>query len=138
MAARDREIQASLSALTPAEQDRVLAYIRKMRDSRHEGVPGHELLRLAGIWTAEEAEQVRRTIDEECGGVDAEILERLATLSPGQQRKVLDHACQASGETPRGMSGEEWLRGIPTISEERARELREALQECRRVDLDGW
>ena len=138
MAAREREIHTSLSALTPAEQERVLAYIRDMRHSRHKGVPGHELLQFAGIWTKEEAEQIRRTIDKERGGADAEILERLATLSPAQQREMLGHARKASSETPRGTSGEEWLRGIPTISEEHARELREALQECRRIDLDGW
>jgi hypothetical protein len=60
MAAREREIQARLAALTPAEQDRVLAYLREAGGERF-GVPGSDLLRFAGIWTAEEAEEIRRT-----------------------------------------------------------------------------
>ena len=34
------------------------------------GVPGRDLLRFAGIWTAEEADEVRRAIEEECEKVD--------------------------------------------------------------------
>ena len=72
MAAREREIQARLSALTPAEQDRVLEYIREVGGERREGIPGRDLLHFAGIWTPEEAEEIRRTIEEGCEGVDAD------------------------------------------------------------------
>lgn len=66
MAAREQEIQERLAALTPAEQERVLKYLRGLSGEPPRGVPGRELLRFAGIWTREEADEVRRVIEEEC------------------------------------------------------------------------
>jgi hypothetical protein len=66
-----------------------------------------------------------------------EINERVAALTPDQQRQVLDYIRELV-EGPRPMSGEEWLEGIPLISQEFANDLREALAECRRVDPRGW
>jgi hypothetical protein len=70
--------------------------------------------------------------------VGSEIRERVAALTPAQQHQVLEYIGEVTGEPQRAMSGEEWLRGIPRISEETARELREALEECRRIDPSGW
>ena len=70
--------------------------------------------------------------------VERELQDRVAVLTPAQRRQVLEYVRQLNGEGPRGVTGEEWLRGIPRISEEFARELREALAECRRVDPNGW
>ena len=65
--------------------------------------------------------------------VDQELQERVAALTPAQREKVLDYIRELNGEGPRGMSGEEWLRGTPRISPEFAQELREAIAECRQV-----
>lgn len=70
--------------------------------------------------------------------VERELQERIAALSPAKQRQVLDYLRELNGEAPRGVSGKEWLQGIPRISEEFAQELRDALAECRRVDPNGW
>lgn len=67
MAAREKEIQERMAALTPDEQERVLG------DTSGEplrGEPGHNLLRFAGIWTDEEADQVSRAIEEGCETID--------------------------------------------------------------------
>ena len=69
--------------------------------------------------------------------VEGEINERVAALTPDQQREVLGYIRELV-EGRRPMSGEEWLEGIPLISEELANDLREALAECRRVDPRGW
>lgn len=65
--------------------------------------------------------------------VGQELRERIAALTPEQKGKVLDFIRELNGERPRGMTGKEWLEGIPRISEEFANELRAALAECRRV-----
>ena len=70
MAAREREIQERLAALTPAEQERVLGYIREISGEPLRGEPGRNLLRFAGIWTDEEAEEISRAIEEGCEKVD--------------------------------------------------------------------
>ncbi len=70
MAAREKEIQERLAALTPAEQERVLGYIRQLSGEPPRGEPGRNLLRFAGIWTEEEADEISRAIEEGCEKVD--------------------------------------------------------------------
>jgi len=70
MAAREKEIHERLAALTPAEQDRVLGYIREINAEPPALKPGSDLLRFAGIWTEEEAEEISKAIEEGCEKVD--------------------------------------------------------------------
>jgi hypothetical protein len=65
--------------------------------------------------------------------MEREIQERVAALAPSEQRTVLEYVRNLAP-----MTGEEWLQGMPIISEEFAQELRDALAECRRVDPRGW
>lgn len=66
----EKEIQARLSALTPADQERVLEYIREISGEPRELKPGSDLLQFAGIWTEEEADKVSRATGGGCGRVD--------------------------------------------------------------------
>ncbi|HEX8213341.1 MAG TPA: hypothetical protein VF584_24415 [Longimicrobium sp.] len=70
MKTQEKEIHERLAALTPADQDRVLGYIRQISGEPLRGEPGHNLLRFAGIWTDEEADAVSRAIEEGCETVD--------------------------------------------------------------------
>jgi len=72
MAAREKEIQERLAALTPDEQERVLGYIREISGKPRELKPGSDLLRFAGIWTEEEADEISKAIEEGCERVDLE------------------------------------------------------------------
>jgi hypothetical protein len=65
-----QEIVEELDKLTPELQLQVLTFVRKLRLSSAEGVPGKELLRFAGILTPEEAELMERAIEEGCERVD--------------------------------------------------------------------
>jgi len=64
MAARERELHERLASLTAAEQERVLGYIRRISGEPPRGEPGRNLLRFAGIWTEEEADEISRAIEE--------------------------------------------------------------------------
>lgn len=61
-----QEIVEELDKLTPELQLQVLTFVRKLRLSPAEGVPGKELLRFAGILTPEEAGLMERAIGEGC------------------------------------------------------------------------
>lgn len=63
-----------------------------------------------------------------------EIVKRLKSLSPGQQRQVLDYILELSGETPKGISGKELLRLVGTISKEDLEIMKQAIEEgCEQV-----
>ncbi|HEX8831106.1 MAG TPA: hypothetical protein VF705_08085 [Longimicrobium sp.] len=70
--------------------------------------------------------------------LEGEITERISLLTPGQQRQVLNHIRRLLGEPIQGMSGKEFVENLPRITEEEARNMREALAECRRVDYSAW
>ncbi|HEX8455058.1 MAG TPA: hypothetical protein VF647_23470 [Longimicrobium sp.] len=70
MTTQEKEIHERLAALTPAEQDRVLGYIRQISGEPIGLKPGSDLLRFAGIWTDEEADEISRAIEEGCERVD--------------------------------------------------------------------
>jgi hypothetical protein len=70
--------------------------------------------------------------------LEREIQERVSSLTPGQQRQVLNHIRRLLGEPIQGMSGKEFVKNLPQFTEEEAREMREALADCRRVDPSGW
>jgi len=65
-----QEIVEELEKLTPELQLQVLNFVRKLRLSPAEGVPGRELLPFAGILTPEEAELMERATEEGCERVD--------------------------------------------------------------------
>lgn len=63
-----------------------------------------------------------------------EIVKRLNSLSPRQQRQVLDFILEMSGETPKGISGKELLRLVGAISKEDLEIMKQAIEEgCEQV-----
>jgi hypothetical protein len=70
--------------------------------------------------------------------LEREIQERIPALTPKQQREVLNYMRALLGEPVQGMSGKEFVENLPRITEEEARNMREALAECRRVDYSAW
>ncbi len=68
-----------------------------------------------------------------------EIVQRLETLSPGQQRQVLDFTLELSGESPKGISGKELLKFVGLFPPEDLEEIRQAIEEdCGQVDESEW
>ena len=68
-----------------------------------------------------------------------EIIQRLETLSPGQQRQVLDFTLELSGESPKGISGKELLKFVGLFPPEDLEEIRQAIEEdCGQVDESEW
>lgn len=70
--------------------------------------------------------------------LEREIRERIPALTPRQQREVLNYVRSLLGEPIQGTPGKEAVKNLPRFTEEEAREMREALAECRRVDPSGW
>jgi hypothetical protein len=68
-----------------------------------------------------------------------EIIQRLETLSPGQQRQVLDFTLELSGESPKGISGKELLKFVGLFPPEDLEEIKQAIEEdCGQVDESEW
>ena len=68
-----------------------------------------------------------------------EIVQRLETLSPGQQRQVLDFTLELSGESPKGISGKELLKFVGLFPPEDLEEIKQAIEEdCGQVDKSEW
>ncbi len=68
-----------------------------------------------------------------------EIVQRLETLSPGQQRQVLDFTLELSGESPKGISGKELLKFVGLFPPEDLEEIKQAIEEdCGQVDASEW
>ncbi len=68
-----------------------------------------------------------------------EIVQRLETLSPGQQRQVLDFTLELSGESPKGISGKELLKFVGLFPPEDLEEIKQAIEEdCGQVDESEW
>ncbi|HEX8362251.1 MAG TPA: hypothetical protein VF613_19190 [Longimicrobium sp.] len=70
--------------------------------------------------------------------LEREITERLPALTPRHQREVLNYVRTLLGEPIQGISGKEFVESLPQFTEEEARNMREALAECRRVDYSAW
>lgn len=70
--------------------------------------------------------------------LEREILEELKSLTPEQQRRVLDLARSLSAR-PRGVSGKELLRFAGIFSPEEGEAIERAIEEgCERIDPDDW
>ena len=68
-----------------------------------------------------------------------EIVQRLETLSPGQQRQVLDFTLELSGESPKGISGKELLKFVGLFPPEDLEEIKQAIEEdCGQVNESEW
>lgn len=68
-----------------------------------------------------------------------EIVQRLETLSPGQQRQVLDFTLELSGESPKGISGKELLKFVGLFPPEDLEEIKQAIEgDCGQVDELEW
>ncbi len=70
MSALTREIDQEISALPEELQRQVLDYIRQLRTRRMPGVPGPQMVRFAGMFTAEEADAMLADINAACGQID--------------------------------------------------------------------
>ena len=66
------ELTAALERLNEQQQRQVLAFAQRMGKPTPKGVPGKEFLKLAGLITPAEAEEMQKIIEEGCGQVDHE------------------------------------------------------------------
>jgi hypothetical protein len=139
MAAREREIQERLAALSPAEQERVLGYIREVGGERPELKPGRDLLRFAGIWTEEEAEEISKAIEEGCEKVDPDGWRAEGPLAAEGTARAFRDAIAAGRLPSEGVSGEVLRSFFGVWTPEEGAEMWNAIEEeCRRVDPDAW
>jgi len=67
-----------------------------------------------------------------------DLLREVAQLPPPLQRKVVEYAHSLTESAPRGISGDKLLRFAGTLSEEEAKEMMEAVKDCRRIDPNEW
>ncbi len=68
-----------------------------------------------------------------------EIAQRLKSLSPGQQRQVLDFILELSGELPKGISGKELLEFVDLFPPEDLKQIKQAIEEdCGQIDTSEW
>ena len=68
-----------------------------------------------------------------------ELAERLDSLAPADQRKVLDLARALAGRKRRGMKGEDLLPFTRGFSEEDLAVMQQAIEEdCEKVDPSEW
>jgi hypothetical protein len=64
------QIIANLDRLTPDQQKKVLDFTTLISSNRPVGVPGKALRPFFGILSEEEADEMMRIIDEDCGRVN--------------------------------------------------------------------
>jgi hypothetical protein len=67
----EQEILDHLRKLEPEQQARVLTFVRTLSGTLPKGVPGRELLRFAGVIDKEDADAMRKAIEEGCERIDA-------------------------------------------------------------------
>ena len=66
----ENQLRKRMHALSPDQQREVLQFAEKLAAPEPKGVPGKELLRFAGTLSPEEADEMRRVIEEGCEQVD--------------------------------------------------------------------
>lgn len=64
------EITRAAETLNPEQQQRVLAYIHRLGNSRAEVKPSAELLALAGTLPHEDAAEMLKAVEEGCGQIN--------------------------------------------------------------------
>lgn len=68
-----------------------------------------------------------------------EIIEKIDRLPADLQQRVLDFVSSLdNAPAPRGMSGTELMKFAGIWDAETAKEIREAIEDCERIDPDGW
>ena len=86
MATLEGEIRERVAALTPEKQRQALEYIRRLGQEppiepraalaeppRVTGKSGRDMLRFAGIWTDEEADEIKRLIEDAFERVEPDV-----------------------------------------------------------------
>ena len=61
--------------------------------------------------------------------VRQELLERIETLTPGQQKQVLNYTRQLLGERPKGTPGREMLKFVGLFPPEDLEDMKRAIEE---------
>ncbi len=64
------QILSDLDQLSPEEQKQAAELVHRLVSPPPKGVPGHNLLRFAGILDPESAREMREAIEEGCERVD--------------------------------------------------------------------
>ena len=70
MSALEEEIQERLKMLRPEQREQVLEYARSLTQPPKQNALKKELWRFRNTFTPEEAEEVKRVIEEACERVD--------------------------------------------------------------------
>jgi hypothetical protein len=70
MSALEEEIHDRLKKLRPEQREQVLEYTRSLGHKPLRGTPSEALRPFLGIWSDEDAEEVKRAIEEACERVD--------------------------------------------------------------------
>jgi len=66
----EKELHQRMGELSPSQQREVLRFAEELAKSRPKGTPGKDLLRFAGTISPEDAEEMRRAIEEDCERID--------------------------------------------------------------------
>lgn len=74
-AAFQAELQAQLVKMGPADQQRVLEFLRSINSDQSapsalEGTPGNEIIKFAGLFPSEDLKEIEQAIKEGCEQVD--------------------------------------------------------------------
>jgi hypothetical protein len=70
--------------------------------------------------------------------MQSDLLKEVEQLAPPLQRKVVEYAHSLAGSVPRGTPGDQLLRFAGTMTEEEAKEMMEATEDCERIDPNEW
>lgn len=64
------EIIERVDQLSPGDQRSVLSFLKKLAEQRPKGVPGSSFRPFFGVLSEEDADAMKRAIEEGCGQVD--------------------------------------------------------------------
>jgi hypothetical protein len=67
-----QRIADEVAKLPPQDQERVLAFAQALNLSPQRGTPGKDLLQFAGSIDKDDAEAMKRAIEEECERIDGD------------------------------------------------------------------
>jgi len=65
-----QEIDSEVARLPENLQRQVLEFVRQLKHQKLSGIRGDDMLRFAGLFTSEEAEEMMSAISQGCGRVD--------------------------------------------------------------------
>ena len=70
--------------------------------------------------------------------IQNDLLKEVEQLPLPLQRKVVEFAHSLAGSAPRGTPGDQLLRFAGTMTEEEAKEMMAAIEDCERIDPNEW